>query len=85
MDLATAIERITFGPAQILGLPCGRLDAGRIADVCIFDQKARWVPSASTLVSQGRNTPFLGQEMTGRVRWTLLAGRIVFRREAPCQ
>lgn len=81
MDLATAIARITIGPARILGLPFGRLDPGRLADVCIFDPNARWVPSASTLVSQGCNTPFLGQEVTGRVFWTLLAGRIVFQRD----
>jgi dihydroorotase len=82
MDLATAIARLSFGPARILGLPYGRLDEGRIADVCIFDPNARWVPSKSTLVSQGHNTPFLGRELTGRVCWTLLSGRIVFQREA---
>jgi len=81
LDLATAIARITFGPAQILQLPSGRLDPGRIADVCIFDPEARWVPSATTLVSAGHNTPFIGRELRGRVSWTLLAGDIVFERE----
>jgi dihydroorotase len=81
MDLATAIARVTSGPAQVLGLPLGRLDEGRPADVCIFDPNERWVPSAATLVSQGRNSPFLGRELTGRVTRTLLAGRIVFERE----
>lgn len=82
LDLSSALARITFGPAQILGQPYGRLDAGRVADVCIFDPNRRWVPTALNLVSQGRNTPFLGHELTGRVTWTLLAGRIVFQREA---
>jgi len=80
IDLATAIERVTVGPARILDLPYGRLDPGRVADVCIFDPDLRWVPSASTLVSQGRNTPFLGRPLAGRVCWTLLAGRVVFER-----
>lgn len=82
MDLTTAIARITVGPAEILGLPFGRLDPGRLADICIFDPDARWVPSESTLLSQGRNTPFLGKELVGRVSWTLLAGRVVFQRKA---
>jgi len=81
-DLATAIARITVGPARILQLPVGRLDPGRIADVCIFDPDACWIPSASTLVSTGHNTPFLGRELKGRVAWTLLAGRVVFQCEA---
>lgn len=80
MDLSSAIARVTAGPAQILGLPYGRLDVGRGADICIFDPNARWTPSASTFVSQGLNTPFLGRVLTGRVSWTLLAGRIVFQR-----
>ncbi len=81
MDLPSVIARVTAGPAQVLGQPIGRLDEGRIADVCIFDPSARWIPSRSTLVSQGCNTPFLGRELKGQVKWTLLAGRIVFQRE----
>jgi dihydroorotase len=80
MDLPGAIARLTAGPAAILGIPAGGLAPGSVADVCVFDPDARWVVSAGTLRSQGRNTPFLGQEMRGRVSWTLLAGRIVFER-----
>lgn len=83
LALPTAIARITLGPAQILGVPWGRLDPGRVADVCVFDPEARWAPSASTLVSAGHNTPFLGHELRGRVSWTLLGGEIVFQRGDP--
>ena len=82
MELTTALALITVGPARILQLPVGRLDRGRVADVCIFDPEVCWIPSASTLISAGLNTPFLGQELKGRVVWTLLAGRVVFQREA---
>jgi len=82
LELTTAIARITVGPARILQLPVGRLDPGQIADVCIFDPDGCWIPSASTLVSAGHNTPFLGRELRGQVVWTLLAGRVVFQREA---
>jgi dihydroorotase len=83
LDLPAAIARVTRGPAQILGLPVGRLDPGRSADVCVFDPDAAWVVSPATLLSEGHNTPFIGREVRGRVRWTLLGGRIVFDREAP--
>jgi dihydroorotase len=80
MDLPTAVARLTWGPAEILGLPLGRLDAGRSADVCVFDPHAPWTLTADTLVSRGQNTPFVGRSLEGRVTWTLLQGRVVFRR-----
>jgi len=83
MDLPTAVDRITVGPAEILRLPYGRLDPGRLADVCIFDPDSRWVLSETTMVSEGHNTPFMGRELRGRVAWTLLAGRVVFQRDPP--
>jgi dihydroorotase len=80
MDLSTAVSRITLRPARILELPLGQLEAGRVADVCVFDPRERWVLSEATMVGEGRNTPFLGQELEGRVSWTLLAGRVVYQR-----
>jgi dihydroorotase len=81
IELGTAIKRLTLGPAEILGLPVGRLDPGRPADVCIFDPDAVWTPEADTLLSRGHNTPFLGWELRGQVTCTLLAGRLVFQRQ----
>ncbi len=82
LDLPAAIDRLTTGPAEILGRDLGRLKPGRPADVCVFDPAESWVPSPDTLVSQGHNTPFFGRKLQGRVRWTLLGGRIVFERAA---
>jgi dihydroorotase len=81
LDLGTAIARLTWGPATILGLPLGRLDVGRSADVCIFDPQAEWTLTEATMVSRGHNSPFLGRPLRGRVTWTLLQGRVVFRRD----
>jgi dihydroorotase len=72
-------------PAEILDLPVGRLDAGRTADVCIFDPETVWTAGTDTLVSRGHNTPFLGWELRGRVTRTLLAGRLVFERPEKVQ
>ena len=80
MDLPTAIARLTTGPASVLQTPLGRLEPGHTADLCVFDPAETWVLSPETLISQGHNTPFLGRQLQGRVRWTLLGGRIVFER-----
>jgi dihydroorotase len=81
MDLTTAIARLTWGPAEILGLPLGRLDLGRSADLCVFDPHAPWTLTDESLVSRGRNSPFIGRALQGRVTWTLLQGQVVFRRD----
>jgi dihydroorotase len=75
--LVDAIATITTKPAAILGLAPASLAAGSAADVCIFDPAAAWTVQRDALRSQGKNTPFLGLEVLGRVRFTLLAGRVV--------
>ena len=80
LDLSRALALLTSGPARILGLPLGSLEPGAMADICIFDPHAHWVPGPDSLVSRGHNSPFLGWELSGRVTHTLLQGRLVFRR-----
>jgi dihydroorotase len=82
LTLPQAIARLTAGPAAILGLPVGNLEPGATADLCIFDPKAVWTLNAAEMRSRGHNTPFLGREFTGRVSYTLLEGRIVYRQDA---
>jgi dihydroorotase len=78
LPLATALARITCDPAAILGIEAGALGIGSPADVCIFDPAAPWQVTPEALRSEGKNTPFLGYEMAGRARTTLVGGRIVF-------
>lgn len=78
LPLAAALARITCDPAAILGIEAGALSIGSPADVCIFDPAEPWQVTAETLCSEGKNTPFLGYELAGRVRTTLVGGRVVF-------
>jgi dihydroorotase len=78
VPLATALARVTAAPAAILGIDAGDLAVGKPADVCVFDADARWRVEARSLRSQGKNTPFLGLEVPGVVRWTLVGGQVVF-------
>jgi dihydroorotase len=81
LPLPDLLHRLTRGPAEILGLPAGTLAIGATADICIFDPERTWVLDATTIRSNGHNTPFMGWEMRGRVIHTLLAGRLVFSLE----
>jgi len=80
LPLADALARITVAPARVLGLEAGHLAVGAQADVCVFDPHAYWRVEPGELKSQGKNTAFLGLELQGRVRWTLVAGQIVHER-----
>jgi dihydroorotase len=77
LSLAATLARITCEPARILGVQAGRIAVGAPADLAIFDPRAPFLVSAQALKSQGKNTPFLGYELAGRVRFTLVAGNVV--------
>ncbi len=76
--LTDALARVTLQPARILGLDAGHLSPGSAADVCIFDPERYWKVEPAALKSQGKNTPFIGMEMKGKVRYTIIGGQIVF-------
>lgn len=80
LALSDALALLTFRPAAILGIAAGSLGLERQADICIFDPDAFWEVSENTWVSRGRNTPFLGWELKGQVRYTLYRGQVVFAR-----
>jgi dihydroorotase len=76
--LSTAIASVTHRPAAILGLDAGHLAAGAVADICVFDPEAPLRVTPGQLKSQGKNTPFLGYELAGQVRCTLVSGQVVY-------
>jgi dihydroorotase len=76
--LSNALARITVEPARILGINAGHLSPGAIADLCIFDPDQYWKVETAALKSQGKNTPFLGMELQGKVKYTLVNGEVVY-------
>jgi dihydroorotase len=78
VPLVDALARITTRPAAILGIAPPTLAVGGAADLCVFDPTAAWTIRREVLRSQGKNTPFLGLEVAGRVRATLVGGRVVY-------
>jgi dihydroorotase len=77
VSLVDALARITSDPARVLRIGTGHLGMGQVADVCVFDPAAHVSVTPAWLKSQGKNTPFLGYELPGVVRYTLVAGHIV--------
>jgi dihydroorotase len=77
---ALALRKVTAEPLRILQLPGGSLSTGSPADLCVFDPGEWWKVEPAALHSQGKNTPFLGLELHGRTRYTLVGGQVVFER-----
>ncbi len=78
-SLFDAVAKITSQPASILGIAGGHLSLNADADIAIFNPQQAWEVSAKHLISQGKNTPFLGLEMLGKVQYTLLHGQISYQ------
>jgi dihydroorotase len=79
LPLARTLARITSDPARILGVASGRIEPGAPGDLVVFDPNAHWRVTPAALKSQGRNSPFLGLELAGRVRATIVAGNVVYQ------
>ena len=77
LTLPELIDRMSAAPARVFHLPGGNLSPGAPGDVVVFDPGARWQVDPERFYSKSRNTPYAGQELTGRVLRTVVAGRTV--------
>src|SRR5262249_49213166 len=81
LTLAELIERMTVRPLRVLGREGGTLAPGSPADVTVFDPEQRWTVRASEFASMGRNSPFDGWELPGKVLCTIVGGVVRHRAE----
>lgn len=78
LPLRDALAKMTCNPASILKVDRGELGIGKRADVVVFDPDAEWTVDPSTFVSKGKNTPFSGWNLKGKVVSTISKGRIIW-------
>lgn len=78
LTLAQVIEKMSVNPANILGLEKAALTQGSLADIVLFDPEETWVVDENKLHGKSKNTPFKGMKLTGKVKYTLLNGKVVF-------
>ena len=83
LSLPNLVERLTTGPAQVLGPKFHKfstLAANTPADIVIFDPNKSWVVDVNEFESKGKNTPLAGCTLKGQVMGTLVQGEIVFQK-----
>jgi len=74
----TALSLLSTQPAAILGINAGVLAANRPADICIYDPEQDWQLDTATMLSRGKNTPFEGWNFQGKVRYTIIGGKLIY-------
>ena len=79
LSLMQALEKLTIGPARILGKPLGRIVEGARADLTIFDPERTWMVQEDEFLSLSANSPFVGWELPGKVECTIARGKVVYQ------
>ncbi|SER54335.1 dihydroorotase [Lachnobacterium bovis] len=78
LSLMQLIEKMTINPARFYNLEVGHLTEGAKADIVIFDDKQSWIVDKKDFVSKASNSPFIGEKLYGRVKYTICNGKIVY-------
>ena len=79
MSLSDVVSKITINPATLYKFDRGTLSIGKPADITIADVNEKWVVTEDDFKSKSHNSPFLGEELTGRIKYTICDGRIVYK------
>lgn len=77
LTMVQLMEKMSWNPSRLYRLDCGRLEEGAPADLVIFDEKERW--TVKEFASKAVNSPFIGAELEGRVKYTICGGKVVYR------
>jgi dihydroorotase len=80
LSLKMMVEKMALNPAKILSLDRGTLVKGAVADITVIDPLASWTVTEAGLASKSKNSPFIGNEMKGGARCTIVGGKIAFKR-----
>lgn len=77
IEIDRVIQAITSAPASILGINAGTLAIGTTADICIFSKEDNWQLDESNLISDGKNSPFIGWNFQNKVQHTIIGGMLI--------
>ncbi|MBE6013917.1 MAG: dihydroorotase [Lachnospiraceae bacterium] len=80
ISISDMVMKMSTNPAGVLGIDKGDISPGHVADIVIFDPQAEYTIDKESFVSKGKNTPFDGRRVKGRVEVTVVGGKVVYER-----
>ena len=78
LTLSQLVEKMSTNPAKIIGIDKGNLAVGKVADIVVFDINEQYEINSDTFKSMGKNTPFNGRKVYGKVLYTIVNGKVVY-------
>jgi dihydroorotase len=72
------VRLTSYMPAKLLNIDRGTIEVGKVADITIFDENEKYIYTKEMIVSKSKNSPFIGKELKGKVKYTIVSGRIVY-------
>lgn len=73
------VKVTSYNPAKLLKIDRGTIEEGKVADITIFDPNQKYLYTKDRIVSKSKNSPFIGKELKGKVKYTIVDGRIVYK------
>lgn len=81
LTLLDVCRLMSYNPAKLLKIEKGEIKEGKIADLTIFDKDCEYTYKIEDIVSKSKNTPFIGEKLTGKVKYTIVSGKVVYQDE----
>lgn len=78
LDYFDLVRLTSYNPAKLLKIDRGTIEEGKIADITVFDPNERYTYTKDMIVSKSKNSPFIGKELKGKVKYTIVNGKIVY-------
>lgn len=75
------VKVTSYNPAKLLNIDRGTIEEGKIADITIFDPNQKYLYTKDRIVSKSKNSPFIGKELKGKIKYTIVDGRVVYSEE----
>ncbi len=72
------VRVMSYNPSKLLGIDRGEIAEGKVADLTIFNPNEEYVYLKENIVSKSKNTPWINKTLKGKVKYTLVSGRVVY-------